>query len=111
MRTLRIVLPALLATAPSALAQRTPQQSAEKPNVVLIMMDDIGYGDVGSYGATDARTPNIDRLARQGVRLTDAYANGAVCTPTRAALMSGRYQQRLGLERVLTVSPTDRERG
>jgi len=71
-------------------------------------MDDIGYGDVGSYGSPDARTPNIDRLARQGVRLTDAYANGAVCTPTHAALISGRYQQRVGLERVLTESDSDR---
>ena len=75
------------------------------------MMDDMGYGDVGSYGAPDVRTPNIDRLAREGVRLTDAYASGAVCTPTRAALITGRYQQRVGLEWVLGVSPADRERG
>src|SRR5689334_818651 len=75
------------------------------------MMDDIGYGDVGSYGSPDARTPNIDRLAREGVRLTDAYANGAVCTPTRAALICGRYQQRVGLERVLTNTPADRQLG
>ena len=81
------------------------------PNVVLVMMDDLGYGDLSSYGGSDARTPNIDRLAREGVRLTDAYANGAVCTPTRAALISGRYQQRVGLEWVLTVAPADRERG
>jgi arylsulfatase A-like enzyme len=81
------------------------------PNVVLIMMDDLGYGDIGSHGATDVRTPNIDRLAREGVRLTDAYANGAVCTPTRAALISGRYQQRVGLEWFLTVAPADRDLG
>lgn len=93
-----------LGPGPQALAQRPP-------NVVLIMMDDIGYGDLGSYGASDVRTPNIDRLAREGVRLTDAYANGPVCTPTRAALISGRYQQRVGLEWVLTNSPADRERG
>jgi arylsulfatase A-like enzyme len=86
-------------------------QAQRPPNVVLVMMDDLGYGDLGSYGAPDVRTPNIDRLAREGVRLTDAYASGAVCTPTRAALISGRYQQRVGLEWVLTVSPTDRERG
>ena len=72
-------------------------------------MDDMGYGDIGSYGVTDARTPNLDRLAREGVRLTDAYANGAVCTPTRAALISGRYQQRVGLEWALTAA--DQERG
>jgi arylsulfatase A-like enzyme len=74
-------------------------------------MDDMGYGDLGSYGAPDVRTPHIDRLAREGVRLTDAYANGPVCTPTRAALISGRYQQRVGLEGVLTLSPADRELG
>jgi arylsulfatase A-like enzyme len=90
----------------------SPQAQAQRPpSVVLVMMDDIGYGDLGSYGALDVRTPNIDRLAREGVRLTDAYANGAVCTPTRAALISGRYQQRVGLEWVLTLSPADRERG
>jgi arylsulfatase A-like enzyme len=86
-------------------------QAQRPPNVVLVMMDDLGYGDLGSYGAPDVRTPNIDRLASEGVRLTDAYANGPVCTPTRAALISGHYPQRVGLERVLTTSPADRERG
>lgn len=71
-------------------AQPAPAQSTGKPNVVLIMMDDMGYGDLGSYGAPVVRTPNIDRLARQGVRFTDAYSNGYVCTRTRAALISGR---------------------
>jgi arylsulfatase A-like enzyme len=92
-------------------AQPNPRQADHTPNVVLILMDDLGYGDVGSYGGPDARTPNVDRLAREGVRLTDAYANGAVCTPTRAALISGRYQQRVGLEWVLTDSATDLDRG
>jgi arylsulfatase A-like enzyme len=91
----------------TALAQRTAREVASKPNVVLIVMDDMGYGDLGSYGAGDVRTPNIDRLAREGVRLTDAYANGQVCSPTRAALISGRYPQRFGIERALTVAPAD----
>lgn len=86
-------------------------QSQRPPNVVLVMMDDLGYGDLGSYGGSDVRTPNIDRLAREGIRLTDAYASGPVCTPTRAALISGHYPQRVGLESVLTISPEDRERG
>src|SRR5574342_680744 len=86
-------------------------QHPNPPNVGLVIMDDMGYGDLGSYGGPDARTPNIDRLAREGVRLTDAYANGAVCTPTRAALITGRYQQRVGLEWVLTGAPADRETG
>ena len=70
------------------------QQQARRPNVVLIITDDVGYGDFGVYGAPDVKTPNIDRLARQGVKLTDFYANASNCSPTRAGLISGRYQQR-----------------
>jgi len=73
----------------------------QRPNVVLIITDDVGYGDFGAYGAPDIKTPNIDRLARDGVKLTDFYA-APVCTPTRASLISGRYQQRVGLEDALT---------
>ena len=70
-----------------------------------MITDDVGYGDIGSYGATDIKTPNIDRLAKEGVRLTDFYA-APQCTPTRAALISGRYQQRVGLERAIgSVGP------
>ena len=72
-----------------------------RPNVILIMTDDMGYADLGSYGATDIKTPNLDRLAREGVRLTDAYANGVLCSPTRAALISGRYPQRSAIETAL----------
>src|SRR6185295_1621878 len=89
-------------------AQRSNPLQAT-PNVVLVIMDDMGYGDLGSYGVTDAKTPNLDRLAREGVRLTDAYANGPVCSPTRAALISGRYQQRVGIEWALS-STTDRDK-
>jgi arylsulfatase A-like enzyme len=101
----------LLILAVLILCATTQAPAQRPPNVILIMMDDMGYGDLGSYGASDVRTPNIDRLAREGVRLTDAYANGPVCTPTRAALISGRYQQRVGLEWALTSSPADRELG
>jgi len=72
------------------------------PNVVFIMTDDIGYGDIGSYGAPDVATPNLDQLARDGARFTDFYANAPVCTPTRVGFITGRYQQRLGLERPLS---------
>lgn len=85
----------LILAASAALATAGAQG---RPNVVLIISDDMGYGDLSSYGAPDARTPNIDRLAKEGVRFTDAYANAAVCTPTRVALITGRYQQRVGLE-------------
>jgi arylsulfatase A-like enzyme len=70
------------------------------------MMDDLGYGDVGSYGAPDAKTPNIDRLARQGVKLTEFYANHANCSPTRTALITGRYQQRYRIESPLSYDDT-----
>jgi len=90
--------------------QQAPTRPPGAPNVVLIITDDVGYGDFGSYGAPDIKTPNVDRLAREGVRFTDFYANGAVCTPTRTALITGRYQQRVGLEEALTLSAVDRER-
>ena len=65
-----------------------------RPNVVVILADDIGYGDLGCYGATQVRTPNLDRLASQGRRFTDAHSPASVCTPTRAALLTGRYSWR-----------------
>lgn len=68
----------------------------KKTNVLLILADDLGYGDLGCYGCADIKTPNIDKLAEQGVRFTNFYANGPECTPTRAALLSGGYQQRIG---------------
>ncbi|MBY0503733.1 MAG: sulfatase-like hydrolase/transferase [Bryobacteraceae bacterium] len=77
-------------------------QERRRPNVLLILIDDMGYADVGCYGAKDIRTPHIDRIAREGVRLTDCYSNGPVCTPTRCGLMTGRYQQRFGLEWALS---------
>ena len=75
-----------------------------RPNVVFILADDLGYGDLGCYGAPDIRTPNLDRLARDGVRFTDFYANGPLCSPTRCGFLTGRYQQRLGgLETAIPV--------
>ncbi len=87
------------------------QPAAPRPNVVLILADDMGYGDLGAYGATDVKTPNLDRLAAEGVRLTDFYANAPVCTPTRAGLISGRYQQRVMMERPLSSTGADLEAG
>ena len=66
-----------------------------KPNIVFLLADDLGYGDLACYGGA-AKTPHIDRLAHAGVRFTQCYANGQECTPTRAAFMTGRYQQRVG---------------
>jgi arylsulfatase A-like enzyme len=71
-------------------------QSKQRSNVVLIMADDLGYGDVGYYGCKDIRMPAIDGLAAEGVRFTSFYSNAPECTPTRTALLTGRYQQRVG---------------
>ncbi len=74
-------------------------QSSRKPDIVLIVADNLGHGDLSCYGCPDIHTPNIDRLAAQGVRFTNFYSNGPECSPTRTALLTGRYQQRIpGLE-------------
>jgi arylsulfatase A len=70
------------------------------PNIFLILDDDLGYADLGCYGNAHVRTPNLDALAAQGVRFTDFHSNGPLCTPTRAALLTGRYQQRYGVDGV-----------
>ena len=82
-------------------AQPGPANAAEpgrKPNILLIVADDLGYGDLGVQGCTDVPTPNIDSLAKNGIRFTSGYVSCPVCSPTRAGLMTGRYQQRFGHE-------------
>ena len=98
MRVFLLLVLFSIANPPAASAQ------AKRPNVIFILMDDMGYADLGCMGAKDVRTPNIDRLAREGVKFTDFYANAPVCTPTRAAFITGRYQQRVGLEWALGYS-------
>jgi arylsulfatase A-like enzyme len=91
-----------LKTGPAAVDSRSESttlcEPTSKPNIIFVLMDDMGYADLGCYGAKDIRTPNIDRLAREGLRFTDFYANAPVCTPTRCGFMTGRWQQRVGLE-------------
>jgi arylsulfatase A-like enzyme len=97
------------ATGLIALAMRTrgAQPSAKPPNIVFILADDLGYADVSCYGRPDLSTPNIDRIAARGLRFLQAYANSAVCSATRTALITGRYQYRLrlGLEEPLAGNP------
>ncbi len=76
---------------------------AERPNLVVILTDDQGYADLGCFGSKTIKTPNIDRMARDGVRLTSFYAAAPICTPTRAALMTGCYATRIGLPTPLHV--------
>lgn len=77
-------------------AETAAANASRPPDIVLIVADNLGHGDLGCYGCTDIRTPNIDRLAAEGVRFTNFYSNGPECTPTRTALFTGRYQQRVG---------------
>jgi arylsulfatase A-like enzyme len=108
--TLAAGLACSLVFPPGAPAQGAP----DRPNIVLIITDDLGYADIGSYGARDVRTPHLDRLAREGVRFTDFYANATTCTPTRAGLITGRYQQRYGVEQPLSAdgpTPVAGDRG
>jgi len=72
------------------------------PNIVFILVDDLGYGDLGCYGSKDIKTPNIDAMATGGMKFTDFYVNAPVCSPTRAGFMTGRSQQRCGAETVFT---------
>lgn len=83
-----------------SLVSATAKQS---PNIIFIMADDLGYGDISCYGSKTINTPHIDKLASTGVKCTDYHSNGAVCSPTRAALMTGRYQQRAGVSGVITA--------
>lgn len=78
--------------------------AAERPNFVVIMVDDMGYGDAGCYGGTAFATPNLDRLAADGMKFSDFHSSGCVCSPTRAGLLTGRYQQRSGVDGVIYAS-------
>jgi len=71
-------------------------RESSRPNILFLLADDLGYGDLACYGRKDIRTPNLDRLAGQGVRFTNHYANGPECSPTRTAFLTGRYQQWIG---------------
>src|SRR5438094_8337636 len=71
---------------------------AKKPNIVFIVGDDMGYADIGVHGCKDIPTPHLDALAKSGARCTNGYVSGPYCSPTRAGLLTGRYQQRFGHE-------------
>lgn len=81
--------------------------AADKPNVVVILADDLGFGDLTSFGAPDLKSPQIDRIASSGVKFSNFYANCPVCSPTRAALLSGRYQELVGVPGVIRTYPQD----
>jgi arylsulfatase A-like enzyme len=80
---------------------------AQRPNILLIFTDDHGYGDVSAYRAADVRTPHIDRIAQQGLQFTNMRANATVCSPSRAALLTGKYADRVGVPGVIRTQPQD----
>src|SRR5690349_24477694 len=89
----RAFLTSMAAGFPAAFAQRAERP----PNIVLILADDLGWGDLGSYGQKNWKTPHLDRMAAEGARLTSFYSPAAVCAPSRAALLTGRYPFRSGV--------------
>jgi arylsulfatase A-like enzyme len=92
------------------LVQCTAPEKQQKPNVILIVADDLGYGDLSCYGSELINTPNLDKLAAEGIKFTDFHSNGSVCSPTRAAMLTGKYQQRVGIDGVVTAKQ-DRHQG
>jgi len=81
-------------------AKKVTNSVKDRPNVVIIYCDDLGYGDVGCFGAEDILTPNIDRMAADGIKFTEFYSASPVCSPSRAALLTGRMPQRMGINSV-----------
>jgi len=92
-------LPVLYLSIPCALfgAEPSTQSAKGPPNIIILLADDLGYGDLGCYGHPTIRTPNLDRMAREGARFTEFYSAAEVCTPSRAALLTGRYPIRSGM--------------
>lgn len=93
-----LALAAVLTAAASGAVARAAETKATRPNIVIIVGDDMGYHDIGVHGCRDIPTPHIDSLAANGIRCTSGYVSGPYCSPTRAGLMTGRYQQRFGHE-------------
>ena len=83
----------------------------DQPNIIIILVDDMGYDDVGFNGCTDIPTPNIDRVAKNGIKFTNGYVSYAVCGPSRAGLITGRYQDRFGFSRNPLFAPKDTTQG
>lgn len=97
-RAFGLLLPAWLVIAPLARLAAESAPANTRPNILFIVADDLGYGEPGCYGGRDIPTPNIDRLAAEGVRFSQGYVTASVCAPSRAALLTGRYQTSFGFE-------------
>ncbi|MDP9349624.1 MAG: sulfatase-like hydrolase/transferase, partial [Gemmatimonadota bacterium] len=110
MRALLLLL-VLLTAGGSAAAQDPGAATRRPPNVILVLVDDMGYGDLSAYGNTRVRTPNIDRLAREGTRFTQYYANSPICSPSRVAATTGTYPSRWRIHSFLEARQRNAARG
>jgi arylsulfatase B len=110
-RLLAVIGSALLGASCSQAGEPVPQDGKphRKPNIIVILADDLGYADLGCQGCKDVPTPNIDSLARHGIRCTDGYVSSPFCSPSRAGILTGRYQQRFGHE--FNLNPTRPRKG
>ena len=106
-RTILLILFTFLLTSCSS------KEKEQKPNIIFIMVDDLGYADLSSFGNKEITTPNIDSFVNQGLKFTNAYAAAPYCSPTRVALMTGKYPGKfaIGLREPLTLSTSDLELG
>ena len=95
-----LVLTSLISFVCNSQTSQTSQTS-QSPNIIIIMVDDLGYGDLSCQGAMDMQTPNIDNLSNQGLTFTNFYANSTVCSPSRASLLSGKYPDMVGVPGVI----------
>lgn len=100
-----LLLGAIILIASCTQQQKTVE--SKKPNVIIILTDDAGYADFGAFGGKEIPTPNIDSLIASGVKFTNAYVTASVCAPSRAGLLTGRYQQRFGFENNMSGKPTE----
>ena len=98
LKTAGLTAAALVVPGCSDFLRTSGRTSTDKPNLVIVFCDDVGYADVGVFGAKGYQTPNLDRMAAEGVKFTDFYAAAPSCTPSRAALMTGCYPQRVSLQ-------------
>jgi len=105
----RILVALLVATLFTAPATAAMGAKPKRPNIIFILADDLGYGDLGCYGQQKIKTPNLDKMARQGLRFTQAYAGSTVCAPSRCALMTGKHTGhcRIRGNALVPLEPTD----
>jgi arylsulfatase A len=101
--TAALLIVAACAGSPAAnlATSETPAPSTQPPNIIIILTDDLGWGDISLNGSKLIKTPNIDRIGQEGIQLTDFYAGSNVCSPSRAALLTGRYPIRSGMQHVI----------